>query len=605
MKSYKELLEIATTDFKDRIELNPDGTEIKTHSLTQDMGFIVLILSHPDNTITSFNLSGNQITQREVERLAEALKFKHCKLTSLNISHMKSNLLEERVIDDIITLILTQPDNTITSLNLSGNRIRVEEAERLAFALQSEHCKLKSLNLSHNEIGFSIQTPLINTGFAHALLSEHCKLVSLNLSGNNINSKDLDDIIQKIIQQNFRIIFLRSDNATKKMSTSDEKAIEVKKEILNNDDNFSYIPNQLRTPSLMEGVLPEFVITQMATSLDKEPSKLDHNQIFLDLFYQDPNASTHIPKLISDRAQTIHLLSETCSEDPTLYLDSWGKYCHRWIWSNVNSSPFLRTAEIFKACYALIGNEELFSINLENAITDAASKPSYHTIQTTFMGQAIHQELSFITQDLSIAENQRITSLFETMIKLDVNFFMDFISEHYNGFIDQAITIIYELLENNVKFRESPEGFEALSQYLAHQVFEEGAILGQDDLNKFIQIVNWSKYYTENPAATPLISEADMISRLKPAIPGLGFIEKPSLEKLHKRLSSADNKDKYTLNELIEIVQQTKRITLRSTFDALRKYSIINNTKPVARSSNETPESALQPEYPTDAPKCA
>ena len=93
-----------------------------------------------------------------------------------------------------------------------------------------------------------------------------------------------------------------------------------------------------------------------------------------------------------------------------------------------------------------------------------------------------------ITTEISGDESLRTMSLFETMIQLDIDQFMMTIIHHYKEFLPQALHIIYQLLENNPTFRQSPNGLKTF------QYFVE-CVRNQDDkikLDEFIQVSSWA-----------------------------------------------------------------------------------------------------------------
>jgi len=111
----------------------------------------------------------------EAQALAEVLKDEHCKLTSLNLSHNSISAAGAQALAEA----LKDEHCKLTSLALSGNNIGDAGAQALVEALKDEHCKLTSLDLRLNNIGAAGAQAL-----AEALKDEHCKLTSLNLSYN-------------------------------------------------------------------------------------------------------------------------------------------------------------------------------------------------------------------------------------------------------------------------------------------------------------------------------------------------------------------------------------------------------------------------------------
>mmetsp|Transcript_14252 Transcript_14252/g.12568 ORF Transcript_14252/g.12568 Transcript_14252/m.12568 type:complete len:155 (+) Transcript_14252:349-813(+) len=88
--------------------------------------------------------------------------------------------------------ILLKSNKFITSLNLSKCDLNIDDAENIAKGL-IENQGLTSLNLSQNKI--------TTKGAIHifeSLRSEHTKLKSLDVSSNNIESKAIESLVKTI-----------------------------------------------------------------------------------------------------------------------------------------------------------------------------------------------------------------------------------------------------------------------------------------------------------------------------------------------------------------------------------------------------------------------
>ena len=201
--------------------------------------------------------------------------------------------------------------------------------------------------------------------------------------------------------------------------------------------------------------------------------------------------SSQIAELIYDRAETIRSLPSIQDQNPTQAITSLLEYVYQWVW--VHSHPSLRTPEILTACHEAAPNTIICPAAIDNTNSLPETKTSSNQVQTTFLGRVLHQELSEIKRkqedktELTDDDIERIGSLFETMIKLDISTFMRIVLDHHIGFLHQTLNIIFQLLENDEVFRQSPKGLKALHLWLEHPKSKDEKI----NLSEFIQVTSW------------------------------------------------------------------------------------------------------------------
>ena len=132
-------------------------------------------LRENDATLTTLNLSGNNIDHAGAKDLAEAIK-NNTALTTLNLS---GNNIDHAGAKELAEVLKTNT-TALTNLNLTGNTIKHGGATELAVALKINRV-LTTLNLSGNNIDQAGAKEL-----AEALKTNKA-LTNLNLRGNNIN----------------------------------------------------------------------------------------------------------------------------------------------------------------------------------------------------------------------------------------------------------------------------------------------------------------------------------------------------------------------------------------------------------------------------------
>ncbi|XP_028514912.1 NACHT, LRR and PYD domains-containing protein 3 isoform X1 [Exaiptasia diaphana] len=130
--------------------------------------------------LTQLDFSGNEITDRGMLHLSDALKSENCHLTKLGLN--RNHISDQGVLH--LSDALQSENCHLGHLELSSNEITDQSVLYLSAALKSENCHLGHLELSLNEI--------TDQGVLHlsdALKSENCHLTKLNLSDNQITDQ--------------------------------------------------------------------------------------------------------------------------------------------------------------------------------------------------------------------------------------------------------------------------------------------------------------------------------------------------------------------------------------------------------------------------------
>jgi hypothetical protein len=464
--SYDELLTGARKAYEGFINITQDETCLELNACFKSLelnaskiSLLLSLLNHPSSKLTSLDLRFNQIGPEGAIALATALQSEHCKLTELN---------------------------------LSGNEIGDEGTIALATALQSEHCKITSLELDNNKIGDDGAIALAN-----ALHNPNCTLTSLDIKYNNIGDDGVIALANELHNLNCTLISLdiNYNEVGSKIVTSINELIEQNQQIQRLRNNTYHPP--VRDAGYGDGA-----------------SK--HSDEHLPQSTLDPKDFSEITSLIAARTKTLTDVfgsgvsiansggASKNNDEETQHLQltpqylEWIQYVYRWLW--IDSRPCDRTAEIFKTCYELAPNAKIFTGNSYNTNSDDETKTSSSSIQSTFLGWVLHQELFELNSKqethakLADDEQSRIGSLFETMIKLDIDTFMNIISEDFRPFIPQALNIIYQLLENDIAFRKPSYWLKVFKHWIEHARGEDEKI----ELGEFLQVSSWALDYIKN-----------------------------------------------------------------------------------------------------------
>ncbi|CAH3026925.1 unnamed protein product [Porites evermanni] len=150
-------------------------------------------LKNSNCKLNSLKLDGREITDEGVENLAEGLKDSNCNLNSLNLY---SNKFTDKGVN-YLAEALKDNNCKLNSLKLDSNEITDEGVKYLAEALKDSNCKLNRLNLTNKK--------LTDEGvkfLAEALKDSNCKLKSLNLADNKITDKGVKYLAEALKDSN-------------------------------------------------------------------------------------------------------------------------------------------------------------------------------------------------------------------------------------------------------------------------------------------------------------------------------------------------------------------------------------------------------------------
>ena len=179
---------------------NLRGINLRGNNIT-DKGVKHLAEALTDNNcqLSSLGLSENDITDKGVKHLAEALKNSNCKLNSLDFSQ---NVITDEGVKHL-TEALTDSNCEVNSLDLSRNYISHEGVKHLAEELMDNNCKLNSLELGG--LGDNIITDEVVKHLAEALTNINCKLNSLGLSANGITDEGVKHLVEALTDSNCQL----------------------------------------------------------------------------------------------------------------------------------------------------------------------------------------------------------------------------------------------------------------------------------------------------------------------------------------------------------------------------------------------------------------
>ncbi|WP_039454784.1 leucine-rich repeat domain-containing protein [Candidatus Jidaibacter acanthamoebae] len=173
-------------------------------------GIAIAEASKENKTITSLNLSDNNIEEAGGIAIAEALK-ENKTITSLDLS---GNDIREA--GGIAIAKALKENKTITSLNLGYNKIREAGGIAIAEALK-ENQTITSLNLGYNNIREAVWIAIVEA------LKENKTITSLNLSKDYITDKGAIELI-KLLENNKSILEITLHDDT---SISPDKREEI------------------------------------------------------------------------------------------------------------------------------------------------------------------------------------------------------------------------------------------------------------------------------------------------------------------------------------------------------------------------------------------
>ncbi|XDV23182.1 hypothetical protein PO909_027873 [Leuciscus waleckii] len=140
--------------------------------------------------LRELNLSGLELEDSNVKKLAALLQDRHCKL---NILQLNNNSITEEGCSALTSAFNSNPSNLI-ELDLSGNKLGNSGIMSICPLLENTQCRLEKLKLSDCRI-----TEEGYKALASALRSNPSHLIELDLTGNDPGQsgvKELNDLIQ-------------------------------------------------------------------------------------------------------------------------------------------------------------------------------------------------------------------------------------------------------------------------------------------------------------------------------------------------------------------------------------------------------------------------
>ena len=163
------------------------------------VGYLCDALKSEKCSLTMLVLNHNNVGDKGAELLSGAIKHGNCKLTRLNLAHNKIGLKGVEHLKDALKYV----NNNLTELNLALNGILDKGAEYLSDALKDVNCKLTLLDLSYSFIGDKGAEYL-----SDAIKDVNCKLTSLKLNGNYVGDKGAEYLSDALKDVNGRLTFL-------------------------------------------------------------------------------------------------------------------------------------------------------------------------------------------------------------------------------------------------------------------------------------------------------------------------------------------------------------------------------------------------------------
>ena len=171
---------IVESDFC-RGSCNLEGLSFAYNNMSEKgVGYLCDALKSEKCSLTELVLNHNDVGDKGAELLSGAIKDENCKLTRLNLAHNEIRLKGVEHLKDALKYV----NNNLTELNLALNDILDKGAEYLSDALKDVNCKLTLLNLSCSFIGDKGAEYL-----SDALKDVNCKLTSLKLGHNCVGDK--------------------------------------------------------------------------------------------------------------------------------------------------------------------------------------------------------------------------------------------------------------------------------------------------------------------------------------------------------------------------------------------------------------------------------
>ena len=148
------------------------------------------VLEHLVIQNTDMNDNTNYVTNLTVGLIAHLIRHNRCNLKTLIFSNTGLNVAAAQL------MVPTKYKNcTLTSLNLSNNKINDDSVKRIASVLSDQNCTLTSLNLSDNYFG--VQGAI----FLSHITDTNKTLTTLILSNNRIGSRGVAVLVNAFVQK--------------------------------------------------------------------------------------------------------------------------------------------------------------------------------------------------------------------------------------------------------------------------------------------------------------------------------------------------------------------------------------------------------------------
>lgn len=333
-------------------------------------------------------------------------------------------------------------------LKLHNILITQENMDKITSALKSPHCKLE--NLDFNNFNFSLQTI---KNITSGLKSENSTLKCLYLY--KIKNELFSHIISNIESSNLEELYVV------KQSGNNQQAIDLAHKLLSKEYNIMggfirILGTEDKTRFIFQGII--FGKRLVETYMKVEAS----------------NNMTYIHEIRSELFDAIVELYRSAYELQTFAeMRTFIENNKRSTPSNYRSLKGLEMKNSLKIC-----NDYFCHLNLANHNPSYRTKETFlyyyeklalysHEISISFLNMMLSLELEYLSNpdrsELSDNDQERISSLFKTMIKLNPTAFMDTIREvkngKYNSFPPQAISLFYEALRGDPKFKTKNKGF--------------------------------------------------------------------------------------------------------------------------------------------------
>ena len=190
---------IVESDFC-RGSCNLEGLSFAYNNVSEKgVGYLCDALKSEKCSLTVLVLNHNDVGDKGAELLSGAIKDGNCKLTRLNLAYNKIGLKGVEHLKDALKYV----NNNLTELNLALNDILDKGAEYLSDALKDVNCKLTLLDLSCSFIGDKGAEYL-----SDALKDVNCKLTLLDLRDNYVGDKGAEYLSDALKDVNGRLTFL-------------------------------------------------------------------------------------------------------------------------------------------------------------------------------------------------------------------------------------------------------------------------------------------------------------------------------------------------------------------------------------------------------------